>query len=146
MTNPISEDSLRGAACQGLILISHAYSCSPALLILRRRKKLRAIAPSGWFSHPVSTGSHRKITCTHRIAPSAHPFPSKISGQHIWLCAESTWHAFMGNPALPWHSSEILWLKSTTFFLCHGTVNIYTIIKIASTTIFFLLLSFNTFL
>lgn len=142
--NAISEDSrcevMHVAGC----FWSHTHPSLPSPLKSYKNEKAESNTLVGWFSHPVSRGS-----CRHHITPSGHPFSSKISQQHICLCAESTWCAFKENPALSWHSSEIPWVKSLTFFfffLKHGTVNIYTIIKIASTTIFSLLLSFNTFL
>lgn len=121
--------SLQGNAHCRLILIADG-TCLPALTpyfqfpapqILRRRKKLRVIPSLGWFSHPVSRGF-----CRHQITPSGHPFPSKISEQCIYLCVESTWHAFMENPALSWHSSKIPSLKSLTFFFFFFTTEQWT--------------------
>ena len=80
------------------------------------------------------------------ITPSGHRFPSNISEQGICLSAQSEWSALNGKPGLSLQFLGNTLAEKPDFLLCYGTVNIYTIIKIASTAIFFLLLSFNTFL
>ena len=80
------------------------------------------------------------------IAPPGHRFPSNISEQCICLSPASEWPVFNGKPGPSLQFLGNTLAEKPDFFLCYGTVNIYTIIKIASTAIFFLLLSFNTFL
>lgn len=81
---------------------------------------------------------------TLQTCASTWPLPSQLHLRSTLAFTLEVHASFYGRPSASRHFSETLWLQSPT--LCHGTVNIYTIIKIASTFMSFLLLSFNTFL
>jgi hypothetical protein len=128
---------LRGNSCFGHM----APVRQPSKFLEGRGRELlfhrrRGVFTSRWLlqNHDLQT------SCTS----PGQPFPGGTSEQHVCLCAGSTVHVHgKADPCLASLWKHGGW-KAQHF--CHGTVNIYTIIKTASTTIFFLLLSFNTFL
>lgn len=132
--------SLRTRQC-----ISQGNSDRTSLSPLPRFLEERSLGNTslGRFSHP----SLWRLLQNHNLQTSHHSIWPPISKQKLQATNLSSCCAFMDNPALSWHSSEIPWLKSPTFFFFFATEQ-WTFTQSLKSHLppYFFLLSFNTFL